>query len=221
MSLSASSACKAQQISWSKVVLQKVKACCHRLAEDVTDLAKACNLSCQQLVHAYPHRLPHACSIKGTGTGWQQSNAATNVMLIHHLLDIIVITVIGHSDSLEVQVHSHNRCAEAEADLSRMQSLSFINQKSTNLISEDAQASWGMFHWHLKLAKDCSILVIEGCCCMTNNLLKATRHGVKSKIPSAIQECRGKVASQQELLARLVVHRCRPTCSVLCIVCKA
>ncbi len=119
-------------------------------------------------------------------------------MLIHHLLDITVITVIGHSDSLEVQVHSHNRGAEAEADLSRMQTLSFVNQQPTDLISEDAQG-WGIFHWHLKLAEDRSILAVEGCCCMTNSLLKATRQEANSKIPRAIQECRGRVATLQEL----------------------
>jgi len=53
-----------------------------------------------------------------------------------------------------------------------MQSLSFVNQQPTNLIPEDAQAGWGIFHWHLKLAKGRSGLVVEGCCCMANKVLE-------------------------------------------------
>lgn len=109
----------------TEIVLQKVRTPHHQLAEGVSTLAKACSLNCQQVGCIRP-QAPTSMQQHGHRKDWQHSNTSRTVILIHHLLDIVVVTVTGQSDSVGVQVHSHNRCAEAEADLSRMQSLSFV-----------------------------------------------------------------------------------------------
>lgn len=111
----------------TEIVQQKHRTSHHQLAEGVRTLAKPCSLNCQQMGCICP-QAPTSMQQQRHWKDRQHNNTSRTVILIHHLLDIVVITVTGQSDSVGLQVHSHNRCAEAEADLSRMQSLSFVNQ---------------------------------------------------------------------------------------------